>query len=403
MAGNINLSNQQWLVKSFDTNKNGVMDELKVDPQARGKVDTNNDGQVSQGELVGALKSDAVEINQGTITTKKPGNIYVEGLETLKNVRTTAKNNWGHVYTPTLWQDDTIDERFNKLVDSNRAYSSAVNRQESALRSIRDMTAGKSDATSRAINIQAESALRSTTWNRWMSVVDQLGGAFANDYNLEQMQSANTNLEIAYNTLNTTLRAIAEQTNDLPDVKGSIQATDKSISNAFGAIHAIENHAKTPQQVHTRLNSLADQVQAESGGRTGLWGGIGAGVGAVGGAAIGYFAGGKNIKSAAIGFGTGLAVGGGAGALAGNMKDKALLGEAQSLRDLAGDVTQYNPDAAKNKLMGATQGLYNETLNARNSHDLDRARVNTNSINNIRSQVNPVGNEAKRILDGYNK
>ena len=165
MAGNINLSNQQWLVKSFDSNKNGIMDELKVDPQVRDKVDTDNDGQVTQNELLSAIKSDAVEINKGTIVANKGSHIYVEGLETLKSVRATANNNWGHVYTPTLYQDDTLQERFNKIEDSNSAYRSAVGRQRSALRSIAEMTSGKTDATSRAINIQAETALNSTRWN----------------------------------------------------------------------------------------------------------------------------------------------------------------------------------------------------------------------------------------------
>lgn len=399
MAGNINLSNQQWLVKSFDSNKNGVMDELKVDAQVRDKVDTDNDGSISQGELLSALKADAVEINKGTIVANKGSHIYTEGLETLKNVRSTAESNWGHVFTPTLYQDDTLQERFNKLEDSNSAYRSAVGRQRSALKSIASMTAGKTDATSRAINIQAETALSSTRWNSLFDTISFIGG----ERSLSEAEMANSNLQSSFSTLNNTLRAIAKQTEDLPDVKGAIQATDNTISGAFNNINAIENHSKTPQQASERLQSLADQVQAESGGRTSLWGGIGAGVGAVGGAAIGYFAGGKNIKSAAIGFGTGLAVGGGIGALSGNMKDKALLGEAQSLRDLAGDVTRYNPEAGKNTLMGATQSLYNQTLNARDTHDLDNARVNTNNINKIQGQVNPVASEAKRILDGYNK
>lgn len=399
MAGNINLSNQQWLVKSFDSNKNGIMDELKVDPQVRGKVDTDNDGQVTQGELLSAIKSDAVEINKGTIVANKGGHIYTEGLETLKNVRSTAQNNWGHVFTPTLYQDDTLQERFNKLEDSNSAYRSAVGRQRSALKSIASMTAGKTDATSRAINIQAETALNSTRWNSLFDTISFIGG----ERSLTEAEMANSNLQSTFSTLNNTIRAIAKQTEDLPDVKSAIQATDNTISGAFHNIGSIENHSKTPQQASTRLNSLADQVQAESGGRTSLWGGIGAGVGAVGGAAIGYFAGGKNIKSAAIGFGTGLAVGGGIGALSGNMKDKSLLNEAQSLRDLAGDVTRYNPESAKNTLMGATQSLYNQTLNARETNDLDNARVNTNNISKIQGQVNPVASEAKRILDGYNK
>lgn len=402
--GNITLSNHQWLVKSFDTNNNGMMDELRADDRIMEKVDADRDGKISQGELVAALQADKVEISQGQIVDNKGSKIFVNGLETLKNVHATARNSWGNVWTPTLYSDDSLEQRYNQLIDSNRAYGSAVSRQESALRAIRDMTAGATDATSRALHIQAKTALQSASWRTWMSVIDRLGNnGLANESNLNQLQQANTHLQAAYETLNNTLRSIAEQTRDLPDVHAAIKATDSSIANAFANIQAIRTAPQSPQQVQGRLNQLADASEAESGGRALNWGGIAAGVGAVGGGLIGFFAGGKNVKSAAIGAGVGAAVAGGGGALAGHLRDQAYLAEAKSLRALAQDVTAYNPAAAEARLLPETQNLYNGVLKARESHDLDNARVNTHQINAIQQRVNPVANEAARILGAYRK
>lgn len=402
MAGNINFSNHQWLVKSFDTNKNGVMDELQVDDRAGARVDADHNGQISAAELTAALQSDAVEINQGRIVESKGKQIFVNGLETLKNVHATANASWGNVWAPMMSSEDTPNGRYSKLLESNRAYGSAINSQESALRSIRDMTNGATDATSRALHIQAKTALDAATWRSWLGVIQQFSDTGnPSDYNISQMTQANTNLQAAYETLNSTLRAISEQTKDLPDVQNAIKATDGSISHAFSNIQAIKGDSQSRESVNGKLNRIADDKQAQATGRMGPWGGIGAGIGAVAGAAIGYFAGGQNVKNALIGAGAGLAIGGGGGALAGHLKDQAFLGEAQSLRQLAGDVTRYNPDAAESQLVKETQNMYNEVLKARDTHDLDNARVNTNSLNTIRGRVQPLEQESGRILEAY--
>lgn len=402
MAGNINFSNHQWLVKSFDSNNNNVMDELQLDDRVRGKVDTDQDGQVSRQELTAALQADAVEINQGRIVENKGGQIFVHGLETLKNVHSTATNSWGHVWAPSFFQDDTPQERYSKLMDSNRAYGSAVNSQESALRSIRDMTANATDATSKALHIQAKTALSAASWRTWASLIQQFGDSgYASESNISQMQQANANMQAAYETLNATLRGIAEQTKDLPDVQGAIKATDGSISNAFGNIQAIKRDSQTREGVNSKLQTIANEKEKQATGRMAPWGGVGAGIGAVAGAAIGYFAGGQNVKNAAIGAGIGAVVGGGGGMLAGHLKDQAFLGEAKSLRQLATDVTNYNPDAAESQLVKETQNMYNEVLKARDTHDLDNARVNTNSMNTIQGRVKPIQAESARILEAY--
>ena len=84
MAGSVNFSNHQWLVRSLDTNKNGNMDELRMSQEIGAQVDSDRNGQISEKELVGALQADRVEIQQGEVVRGRGFNIFVNGLETLK-------------------------------------------------------------------------------------------------------------------------------------------------------------------------------------------------------------------------------------------------------------------------------------------------------------------------------
>jgi hypothetical protein len=405
MTGSIQFSNQQWLVRSLDKNNNNVMDELKLDPRVKDKVDTDKNGEVSRNELTSALQSDAVEINQGVITESKGIQIYTKGLETLKNVHTTASNSWGHVFTPSFFQDDTLGERYNKLVDSNRAYTSAIDRQESALRSIRDMTANAPDATSRALHIQADTTLRSASWRTWTGTFQNLlaMGNSSDEHTVRQMEMANTNFQAAFETLNNTMRSIADQTKNLPDVQAALKATDNSISKAFSNITQIENASISAQDVGSKLDKLADETQAKATGRTTPYAGVGAGIGAVAGAAIGFFAGGKNIKAAGIGAGVGLAASAGIGALIGSSIDSKYKGAADDLRNLSSEVRSYNPAAEKGKLLDETQKTYGAMLEAREHHDLDNAQVSANNFRSIQSRVAPVEKQSERILGAYKK
>lgn len=403
MTGNIQFSNYPWLVQSLDKNNNHVMDELKVDPQVQEKVDTNRDGQISRQELTSALQNDLVEIRQGTITASKGGQIFTHGLETLKNVHITASRSWGHVFAPSFFSDDTLAERYDKLVASNRAYISAIDRQESALRAIRDMTAHSTDATSRALHIQADTALRSASWRTWSGTFQNLLslGNSSDTGTVRQMEIANTHFQAAYETLNTTLRSIAEQTRDLPDVQASLKATDASIARAFSNLTAIENAGISAQDVSHKLEQQAQEKQAQATGRTAPFAGVGAGIGAIAGAALGYFAGGRNLKSAGIGAGIGLAASAGIGALIGHSIDRKYIGAAEDLRKLSADVRSYNPTAEKNKLLSETQNTYQVMLEASETHDLDNARVHTNQLRSIHSRVIPIEQQSARILGAY--
>jgi hypothetical protein len=403
--GNIQFSNQQWLVRSLDKNNNNVMDELQVDPRVKEKVDSDRNGSISRTELTTALQNDAVEISGGVIRENRGVQLFTNGLETLKNVHATATHSWGHVFTPTLMQDDTLPERYNKLVDSNRAYASAISRQESALRSIRDMTAGATDATSRALNIQADTALRSASWRTWTGTFQDLlaTGHSSDTGTVRQMEMANTHFQAAYETLNTTLRSMASQTRDLPDVKAAFKDADGSLNRAFNNITQIEQASVSAQDVGSKLDRLADQQQAQATGRTAPYAGVGAGLGAVAGAALGFFAGGRSLKSAGIGAGIGLAASAGVGALIGRGIDMKYIGAASDLRQLSNDVRAYNPEAEKRKLLPETEKTYNAILEARQHHDLDNARVTTNELNSVKNRVAPVEQQSARILEAYRK
>lgn len=488
MGGSVNFTNQNWLVQSLDANKNGKMDELQFDPRILKNVDTDNDGSVSNQELVAAMRSDTVEIQQGKVTQSKGFNIFVNGLETLKSVNSTARNGISntHVFSPTFYTDDNSRDRYHKLVESNRSYDSSIDQMQNSLRSIRDMTEGKPDATSRALNIQAKTTLNSVQWSTWTAKLSQnisntrswfqdytyqgngedpfqkdpfagggnnvgsspqgkdpygkdpfAGGGnnnvgsndpygkdpFAGGGNnnndqpiipndpyldrltpyIREQELIFNNLQSSYQVMNSALKAISEQTQNLPDIQAAVKATDSSISQAFANLSAIESSAKSPQQVASNIRSEADKTEAQATGRTGPFAGIGAGVGAIAGGAIGYFAAGRNIKSAAIGAGIGAAASAGIGALIGNSIDSGYKAEATSLRDLAGRVESYNPANDKTTTLKANQSLYNQLFSARDAHDIDRARVVTNDISAIQNQVNPVTNRTSEIVGAHRK
>lgn len=494
MTGSVNFSNFNWLVKSLDTNKNGNMDELRFDPEVQRAIDTDQNGQVSQQELVGALQADRVEINQGTVQRSKGFNIFVNGLETLKSVGATAENGRSniHIWTPTMYSDDTARERYTKLLDSNQAYDKGIDQMENALRSIVQMTNGKTDSTSKALNIQARTTLESTQWRTFAARLQQnlsntrvwfsdykpgekmatysapQGGSgttansqdpFANsnashpstgnnpstnpfngsngnkptsgqDYQqnpfngststpapsqpidpyaeklspyIREQEQINSSLQSSYATMNAALNAITQQCRDLPDLQASLSATNKTISQAFSNLNAIETSSKSGSQVANNIRKEADATDAKATGRTAPYAGIGAGVGAVAGAAIGYFAGGKNVKNAMIGAGVGAAASGGIGALIGHGIDSGYKGQASSLRDLAGRVESYNPANDKAQTIKTNQSLYNQLLNARDAHDLDRARVVDKDIDALRGQVSPIVDRSSEILNAYQK
>lgn len=488
MSGSVQFSNYQWLVASLDTNNNGKMDELKAENHIKQQVDSDGNGEISRQELISALQADKVEIRQGQILQGRGFQIHVEGLETLKSVRSISQNGISstHVWSPSFYSDDTSRDRYHKLAESNRSYSSSIDKMESALRSIVSITDGKTDATSRALNIQARTTLNSTRWSTWNARLQQSlsntrpwfndytpgmrsqqsngissqqssgrdpfagggnsigsdpygkdpfngggnssdpygkdpfnGGGRPSDPNqpviprdpyedrllphIREQEMIFSNLQSSYEVMNNALKAIREQTNNLPDLQATVKSTDANIARAFANLSAIESSPKSAAQVAQNIRSSADATEAKATGRTAPFAGIGAGVGLVAGGAIGYFAGGQNLKSAAMGAGIGAAASAGIGALIGSGIDASYKGEASSLRALATQVESYQPAQDRQTVSQANQSFYGQLFEARNARDLDRARVVDNSISGINQQVQPVVQRSTTILDAYRK
>ena len=79
------------------------------------------------------------------------------------------------------------------------------------------------------------------------------------------------------------------------------------------------------------------------------------------------------------------------------------VGQASSLRDLAGRVESYRPTNDQAQVIKSNQSLYNQLFNARDAHDLDRARVVDKDIDAIRGQVTPIVDRSAEILGAYQK
>lgn len=416
----VNFTNHLLLVRSLDKNSNGVMDELQASESVFNKVDTDKNGKIERQELVSALKADSVEISQGRITESRGTKIFTHGLETLQNVHTTASN--AKTWVWSMPSDLKGPSGYNEVLNSNREYASAIRSMRNSLETIKQSTQNYGDQTSSTINITAKNALsteRSLNFqNLIIGLLDATTYSTPSIYDdpfrkddpaydpyegaINTQKDINNNLRSAYTILNNALSTIKDQTapDKLPDVRRAIKATDNSISNAFSNLSQIKTDSQSPTQVKEKLYGIATSEDGKVTGRATPFGGVGAGIGAVAGGAIGYLTT-KNVKAGLIGAGIGTVVAGGIGALIGHSIDNKHKEKASEMRTLADDVVRYNPDAEVSKLEDASQRTYTEMLGAREKNDLDNARVYTNNIKSVHVGVANIENESARILSAY--
>lgn len=418
MPDSIAPINANWLVKSWDTNQDQKMNELKVHELVKNQIDQDNNGEVSQQELVHALNTDQVEVRHGEIVESSKEKVFVHGLETQQNIHKSTSDvlKRFHVKAPAI--SNVVDgigmllssgedakaaenRRKSRLRRSNREYATANSTMFRTLKSVRDMTKGATDAQSKVIHQLADQTLSSASFNSWFAAANELsdfllGGSFG-------LQTTNSNLQAAYIKLRATLTSINEQTKDLPDLPKAIQATDSSLAQAFSNIEALQNKAQSPQEVSQNLLSEAENQKQQATGRAGNYSLIGAGIGAVGGGLVGFFAGGKSIKSAAIGIGAGTAAAAGIGAIIGHSTDQKFIGKSETLISLAQQVSNYNPEADLKELQTQNQKAYEQFVIARSTHEMDPARVVTNELKGVQSKVNPIVGNSQRILEAYDK
>lgn len=412
----VGFTNYNLLARSLDTNKDGKMNELQISNDIKTKIDTDRDGQVSTKELAAGLRSDQIEINKGQVNYSRGFNVHTEGLETLKNVNKIAGNSTTYAFQSS-YDHLKGQARVDAIKSNNREYSMAIRQMESSLRNVRDITRYSNDSISNNVQTISRNALNDVSYTRMVdffnTVLDNPGsnsiyddpfsnpGGPTGEPDTSGLERQNQNLRYAYQTLNSALRNVESATNKLPDVKQAIRTTDNSITNSLSNISAIRSDSQTPTQVKQKLYVKADAEQAQVKGRALPFAGTGAGIGAVAGAAIGYFAGGKNTKAAMIGAGIGLTVGGGVSALIGKSIDKGHENKASELKVLGDEIEKYNPDQDASRLESESSNLYNELLNIRGKHDIDNARVSTNNINGINTRTADVEQRTARILKGY--
>lgn len=412
MSG-VNFTNFTLLARSFDKDKNGIVNELQANENVRARVDINNDGKISTKELSDAMRADAVEVNNGRITESRGFNVYTNGLESLKNINTIANNSSTYVFSSS-YSDLKGQARIDALHSSNREYALAIRQMESSLSSINSISRGGNDSISRTVNSVSRNALNDAAYTRMIDFMgsvldsgakipepDPYTGNPGGEPDTSYLEDRNQNLRYAYQSLNNALRNIQNTTSNLPDVKQTVRTADNSLTSALSNISAIRSDSQTPTQVKQKLYVLSDKETAQIKGRALPYGGVGAGVGAVAGAAIGYFAAGRNTQSALIGAGIGTAVAGGIGALIGHSVDKGHENKASDLKNLGDEIERYNPDQDEATLQNESSNIYNELLNIRDRHDIDSAIGSNSNLKSISSRTSEVEKRTARILGGY--
>lgn len=411
----ISKSNQQWLVQSLDRNQNQKLEELTVSPELKAQLDRNQNGELQTHEVQQALQADRIEIRQGQILEHRPQSYAVQGRETLEHVHSNVSETLHapHVVAPRA--ADVIDavvsllvedkrspeqrrrDRMHQLELSNLSYMSAVGSMRSSLRTVIDMTAEASDSRSKAIHASAQSALNSSaSWGTGVAVTGFLLG-------VSGLESINNGLQVAYSSLKSNLQSIEAQTRNLPEPVSKIQATDHQIASAFAQVQNLE---KLQGQNDQSLRSLSEQSQAMTAkvtGRTGPYALVGAGAGAVAGAAAGYFLGGRNLKSALVGAGVGTAASAGLGALVGSGIDHSYHNKAQALQKQIETLKSFQPEQDRQKLQDLNHKLYDLSVQTQGLLDLDSAGALEHQANEVSNQVGQVQQKLDQVAAAHQK
>jgi hypothetical protein len=409
----ISASNQQWLLKSLDSNQNQVMDELKVEDSLKQRLDSNQDGQLNTQELQVALAQDSVEIRNGAVLAKQAQPLVIEGKQTLETVHQQVRRTLSapHVVTPRA--ADVVDAVASLLIEDKRSYAeqqadrrrylevsnisylSAVSSMRSSLQNVADMTANGTDARTKAIHASAKASLNSSlSWGTGVAVTGWLIG-------VSGLESLNNGLQVAYSNLKGTLNQIENQSKDLPEPAKTLAASDQKIASAFAQMQTLE---KQQSQNNAALDSLSGQALAmekKVTGRAGDYALVGSGLGVVAGATAGYFLGGNNLKGALMGAGLGAGGSAGLGALIGKGIDSSYKGKAEALKKQMASIQGFKPDQARNQLQNLNQSLYRLSTQTQGSLDLDTAQRLDQDLKAVMTQADKAIGELTQVQKAY--
>ncbi len=408
----IHFTQNQALVKALDKNRNQVMDELIIDPAFKPQVDTDGNGELSAPEVLNALQADKIEIQGNKIAPLHNKQIHIQGLETLRNIHTTLDRTLSapHVWAPRV--SDNLDaaadvigllagaedkrsyaeqrrDENRRLESSSMAYLGAVMSMRGSLHAVEDMTRNATDSRSQALNKQAQASLsRSAAWTAGSLV----GGLIFGSASAE-----NAAIQGAYNTAKTTMVSMREQTKNLPDLDTSLKEGNQQLGSALHSLEQVKGQINRGEGLSKDLLQAADNSNAKATGRTAPYAGTGSAIGAVAGGVAGYFLGGRTLKAAGIGAAAGGAGGAGLGALIGSGIDSSHKAKAEALRADASLIRSFKPEQAEAALLNETEKLYGQLVQARQTHDIDRATVVQNEINATRGRIQSVQAETDKV------
>lgn len=395
--------------QGVDTNKNGRVDELQMSAEVRATVARGAES-LSVSQLASALDSDQVLIRNGRIETARGQETHVRGGESLRAIHDSTASSlsgarrytWdAHIYHSSPETTEDVRQMTNEFQRATAEFKGAAFGLRTTLQAVERQAGRGDDSIHRAVRTTAQAALRNDFWNQfdgWLS--RGLGGDDRSRY--DQAKDRYYQARREYENLEGSVRQIRDMTADVPDPAAKVTQLRRSVQSASSTLQQVESaqRAFPLADVQAKLRSQAADERAQITGRAKPFGGIGAAAGAVVGGAIGYFAG-KNVKTAAIGAGIGVAVAGGGGALIGSSIDGGHRRKAEDLDKRANEVATYDISAAYRQLSGLAAQGEAQIGAARTTLNIDSAREIAGQLSSTNGQVTTVTKDATRILESY--
>jgi len=454
MSDMLNPANYNLIARSFDSNKNGILDELKASPEIKQRVDLDGDGNISTGELAQGLRVDAVEIQNGNLVEGKGLSVSVRDVEDLRQIRRIADNSIPSAigfYLPAIYNSDTPHEEITKLKTSNSAISSSINDMQASLEKIGNVASEQNNSVSKEISNIVKNTLNSRIM---MEVrhpssneqgVDQHSNPFnrsngnvnvVNNINVEvvvtgkkghvgnsrefanndietekfigELKDRNDNLASAHKTLENAINSIRREASNLPDVQKTISFVDVEMDKANLNLTIIRNKNLSPTDIRNKVYKLSNEEASKVKGRPLVYGGIGLGVGAAVGTVLGLLETKGNftkllatpqVLEKALGFAAFIGVG---GLMMGDGIDSQHSIKASQLKDI-GDAITTNPNMEDAKLQKEGKFFYEQVLEARSANDFDKANLINQRLKGVKNRVEEITTRTDAIVQGYSE
>jgi len=430
MSDMLNPANYNLIARSFDSNKNGVIDELKASHKIKERVDANADGNISVDELAQGLRTDAVEIQNGNLVEGKGLSVSVKGVEDLRQIRRIVDNTDKNITKclPILTTSDTPHEQITKLKESNSLILSLVNDMQSSVKMIGNLAKKQDNSVSNEISNIVKNSLNSSAmvevrnplshgerlnqhsnpFNKPVETSKSVGNNHVETERfIDELKDRRDNLVSAHKTLETALNSIRKEASNLPDIQKTINFVDAEMDKANTNLTTIKDKNLSATDVRDKVYKLSNEESSKVKNRALTYGGIGLGVGvAVVGALALSDAGSlkklaRNSELLAT-VGSFAAIIGLTGLVVGAISDSNHSGKARELKNL-GDKITINPSLEDAKLQKEGKFFYEQVLEARSADDFDKANLINQRLQGVQSRVEEIKTKTDAIVEGYSK